>query len=96
MNASIIMAALAATLLLTACEKPVTVNVPAETIMVPGPAGKDGATGAQGADGNQGNQGNTGNTGDTGVQGNTGDTGATGATGDTGDTTVIITPPEGQ
>lgn len=64
---------------LTACDKPTVVNVPAETVVVPGPPGP---AGAPGEPGKTGNAGETGNTGDKGVQGETGDS-----------TTVIITPP---
>ena len=94
MNNSILMTALVATLLLSACDKtPVVVNVPAETIVVPGPAGPAGKAGEQGIDGNKGDKGNTGNTGIQGNEGIQGDTGQAGETGKSGDTTVIITPP---
>lgn len=98
MNNSILMAALAVALTLTACDKtPVVVNVPAETVVVPGPAGPAGKPGEQGVDGNKGNMGDKGNTGDTGVQGNDGTQGKTGQAGETGktgdSTTVIVTPP---
>ena len=72
--------ALLGALMLSACEKPTTVNVPATPVIVPvvpGPAGPAGATGATGA---------------TGYDGAKGSTGATGATGD-GNTTVIVVPP---
>lgn len=46
---------------LTACDKPTVVNVPAETVVVPGPPGPPGPAG------------DTGKTGDAGVQGETGD-----------------------
>lgn len=97
MNNSILVAALAAALILNACDKtPVVVNVPAETVVVPGPAGPAGKAGEQGVDGNKGNMGDKGNTGDTGVQGNDGTQGKTGEVGETGrsgeNTTVIITP----
>ena len=91
MNNSILMTTLAAALFLSACDKtPVVVNVPAETVVVPGPTGPAGKAGEQGVDGNKGDKGNTGNT---GVQGNEGIQGDTGETGKSGDTTVIITPP---
>jgi hypothetical protein len=91
MNNSILMTALVAALLLSACDKtPVVVNVPAETVAVPGPAGPAGKAGEQGVDGNKGDRGNTGVQGNEGIQG---DTGQAGETGKSGDTTVIITPP---
>jgi hypothetical protein len=97
MNNSILMTALVATLFLSACDKtPVVVNVPAETVPVPGPAGPAGKAGEQGVDGNKGDMGVRGNTGDTGAQGyegTQGETGQAGETGKTGGTTVIITPP---
>lgn len=73
--------ALMGALMLSACEKPTTVNLPATPVVVPGPAGATGATGSTGA---------TGNTGATGYDGAKGSTGATGAS---GDTTVIMVPP---
>ncbi|MDP1523471.1 MAG: hypothetical protein Q8M10_09970, partial [Methylotenera sp.] len=83
-----LLSVLLATLFLTACDKtPVVVNVPADTVVVPGPAGPAGKTGEQGI---QGDVGVKGNTGDAGVQGNDGNKGETGSS---GDTTVIITPP---
>ena len=97
MNNSILMTTLVAALLLSACDKtPVVVNVPAETVTVPGPAGPAGKAGEQGVDGNKGDMGVRGNTGDTGAQGyegTQGETGQAGETGKTGGTTVIITPP---
>jgi hypothetical protein len=94
MNNSILMTALVAVLFLSACDKtPVVVNVPAETVAVPGPAGPAGKAGEQGVDGNKGDKGNTGNTGVQGNEGIQGDTGQAGETGKSGDTTVIITPP---
>jgi hypothetical protein len=95
MNNSILVGALVAALSLAACDKtPVVVNVPAETVVVPGPAGK---TGEQGVVGNKGDMGDKGNTGDTGVKGNEGIQGETGQAGETGksgeNSTVIITPP---
>ena len=86
MNNFILTASIIGLLSLTACDKPTVVNVPGETVVVPGPAGPAGATG------NTGNTGNTGETGDTGRTGNTGSTGATGETG--GDTTIIVAPAE--
>ena len=88
------MTALVAALFLSACDKtPVVVNVPAETVVVPGPAGPAGKAGEQGVDGNKGDKGNTGNTGVQGNEGIQGDTGQAGETGKSVDTTVIITPP---
>ncbi|MES2501617.1 MAG: hypothetical protein V4545_03340 [Pseudomonadota bacterium] len=80
MNNFILTASIVGLLSLTACDKPTVVNVPGETVVVPGPAGPAGATGS------------TGETGDTGRTGNTGSTGATGETG--GDTTIIVAPAE--
>ena len=54
---------------LSACDKPTVVNVPGETVVVPGPAGPAGATG------NTGNTGSTGNTGDTGDTGRASESG---------------------
>ncbi len=94
MNNSILMTALVAALFLSACDKtPVVVNVPAETVVVPGPTGPAGKAGEQGVDGNKGDKGNMGNTGVQGNEGIQGDTGQAGETGKSGDTTVIITPP---
>jgi hypothetical protein len=95
MNNSILISALAAALLLSACDKtPVVVNVPAEKVLVPGPAGPEGKAGDQGVNGGKGDMGNTGVQGNQGVQGDTGQAGETGKTGKSGDsTTVIITPP---
>ncbi len=88
MNRTILISALFVALSLSACDKPTVVNVPAETVAVPGPAGPAGEAGKTGDQGNQGNQGNT------GVKGAAGTTGDTGAKGDTGSsTTVIVTPP---
>ncbi len=92
MNNSILITAMVAALFLSACDKtPVIVNVPAETVVVPGPAGPAGKAGEQGVNGNKGDQGNTGVQGNDGVQGDTGQAGETGKSGD--NTTVIITPP---
>ncbi len=89
MKNSILVSALAFALCLSACDKtPVVVQVPAETVLVPGPAGPAGKPGEQGADGNKGDTGVKGNTGDNGVQGTQGDTGQAGE-----NTTVIIAPP---
>lgn len=52
-------AALLVLLGLTACEKPVVVNVP-PPVAVPGPAGPAGTTGAQGSDGAKGEVGKPG------------------------------------
>lgn len=95
MNNTTLVAALAVALTLTACDKtPVVVNVPAQTIAVPGPAGPAGKAGEQGVDGNKGDKGNTGNVGVQGDEGIQGDTGQAGETGKSGEnTTVIITPP---
>lgn len=88
MKSSILMSMLIATLCLVACDKtPVVVNVPPETVEVPGPAGPIGKAGEQGAQGEVGIKGNTGDTGVQGEDGNEGDTGSS------GDTTVIVTPP---
>lgn len=86
MNNFILTASIIGLLSLTACDKPTVVNVPGETVVVPGPAGPAGATG------NTGNTGNTGSTGETGDTGRTGNTGSTGETG--GDTTIIVAPAE--
>lgn len=67
MKYSILLAALLATLGLTACEK--TVVTPAA--VVPGPAGATGASGSTGM---------TGSTGATGAEGNKGEPGKTGDT----------------
>ena len=97
MNRTILISALLSALFLTACDKPTVVNVPAEKIIVPGPAGPAGTDGAKGDSGVQGNTGNSGVKGDTGVQGEAGvpgDVGLQGNDGKTGEgTTVIITPP---
>ena len=69
MKYSILLAALIATLGLTACEK--TVVTPPATSSVPGPAGATGATGAMGS---------SGSTGATGAMGGKGETGKTGDT----------------
>lgn len=88
MNRSILISALFVALSLSACDKPTVVNVPADTVVVPGPAGPAGEPGKTG------NQGNTGNNGVKGEAGTTGDTGVKGDTGKTGNsTTVIVTPP---
>ena len=82
MNRTILMPVLFAALCLSACDKPVVVNVPAEKVVVPGPAGpigKTGETGTQGVDGNKGVQGDDGNKGEAGKSGD--------------NTTVVITPP---
>jgi hypothetical protein len=92
MNRSILISALFVALSLSACDKPPTVvNVPADTVVVPGPAGPAGPAGEPGKPGDQGN---TGNNGVKGEAGTTGDTGVKGDTGKTGNsTTVIVTPP---
>jgi len=96
MKYSILLAALLATLGLTACERTVVTPAPA-VVTVPGPAGPSGATGATGAAGETGSgtTGATGATGATGYSGATGDTGATGAKGTKGETggdTLVIVP----
>ena len=87
MNYSILMATLLSALILTACDKPTVVNVPAP-VAVPGPAGPAGEPGVQGNTGDQGVKGNAGDQGDTGTQGDQGETGNTGE-----GTTVIVVPP---
>jgi len=87
MNKILLSATLLSALALSACEKPVTVNVPPPPAATPGPAGPAGATGAQGVDGAKGSTGSTGDTGYTGATGATGNTGRTG-----GDTTVVVVP----
>lgn len=94
MKNSTLFVALATVLGLSACDQPTVVNVPAEKVSVPGPAGPQGETGSQGATGTQGDTGSTGYTGAKGDTGNTGDTGETGKTG--GDTIVVVPPPAGQ
>ena len=91
MNRSILISALFVALSLSACDKPTVVNVPADTVVVPGPAGPAGEAGKTGDQGNQGKAGVKGEAGTTGVQGDTGVKGDTGKTG--GSTTVIVTPP---
>ena len=68
MKYSILLAALLATLGLTACEK--TVVTPAAST-VPAPAGATGATGARGSTGSTGAPGATGSTGEPGKTGDT-------------------------
>ena len=79
MNQTILISTLLAALMLTACDKPTVVTVPAETIVVPGPAGPPGEAGA------------TGDQGDPGVQGDTGEAGVDGAAG-TGTTEIVVPP----
>lgn len=69
MKYSILLAALMATLGLTACEK--TVVTPPATSSAPAPAGATGATGAMGKTGSAGATGATGSTGETGKTGDT-------------------------
>ena len=76
---SVLVASLAS-LSLTACDKPVTVNPPAPVVVTPGPAGPTGATGAQGSTGNTGNTGTTGATGGMGAPGMPGAPGASAPT----------------
>jgi|SRR5665647_251350 len=93
-NKAILISALFAALSLSACDKPTVVNVPAEPVAVPGPAGPSGATGTQGDTGTKGEAGTQGDTGTKGTTGTQGDTGTKGDTGKSGDgTTVIVTPP---
>lgn len=88
MNRSILFLALLSAVILTACDKPPVVNVPADIVVVPGPAGAPGKNGEQGTHGNSGIKGDTGNA------GTPGDVGAPGIKGDTGSTnTIIVTPP---
>ena len=68
MKQVLLIPAMLGALMLSACEKPTTVIVPATPVVVPGPAGATGATGSTGA---------------TGYDGAKGSTGATGASGDT-------------
>src|SRR5205814_600595 len=91
MKHSMIFAAAAMALALTACDRPTAVvQIP---VAVPGPAGATGATGATGSTGSSGFTGATGSTGDTGATGATGSTGDTGQRGRTGgDTTVVVVP----
>ncbi|PPC85850.1 MAG: hypothetical protein CTY37_07290 [Methylotenera sp.] len=60
MNHFILTASIIGLLSLTACDKPTVVNVPAETVVVPGPAGPAGESGQTGATGDAGIQGETG------------------------------------
>jgi hypothetical protein len=86
MKYSILIAAMLATLGLTACERTVVTPTPAVvTVPVPGPAGPTGATGSTGSTGATGSSG-----GATGATGATGAAGATGATGATGDTVIVV------
>ncbi|MBC7787974.1 MAG: collagen-like protein [Methylophilaceae bacterium] len=88
MNRSILFSAFISAVMLTACDKPTVVNVPADTVVVPGPAG------APGKNGEQGTQGDSGIKGDTGNAGIPGDVGTPGVKGDAGSTnTIIVTPP---
>lgn len=64
MNRSIPILTLLAAMGLAACEKPTTVNVPATTIAVPGPAGPQGATGNTGTQGMDGSKGDPGKPGE--------------------------------
>jgi hypothetical protein len=90
MRTSIIFAALAAAVTLSACNKPAVVTPPVVvTVPVPGPAGPTGATGATGAPAEKGEPGKTGATGATGA---TGDTGADGKRGSTGGNTIVVVP----
>ncbi len=66
MKHTVLASALFAAIMLSACDKPTVVNVPAPTptptttIVVPGPAGAPGAPGAPGTDGAKGEPGKTG------------------------------------
>ncbi len=60
MKTLMLTASMIALLALSACDKPTVVNVPGETIAVPGPAGPAGATGDTGQTGKAGVQGETG------------------------------------
>lgn len=60
MKISMLTASMIALLTLSACDKPTVVNVPGETVAVPGPAGPTGATGESGQTGQAGVQGETG------------------------------------
>jgi len=98
MKYSILLAALLATLGLTACERTVVTPTPA-VVTVPGPAGPAGETGSTGATGAAvgvpgptGATGATGAAGDSGATGATGDKGDAGKTGKTGGDTVIVVP----
>ena len=68
-RSSILLPALLAVLTLTACDKPIVVNVPPPPVAVAGPAGPAGATGEKGNTGNTGTQGNDGSKGDAGKAG---------------------------
>lgn len=59
MKYSILMAAFAAAMGLSACDKPTVVNVPATTVPVPGPAGPSGTDGSPGAPGTPGRPGDS-------------------------------------
>lgn len=87
MNHSIIISSLLGLLVLSACDRPTTVNVPGPTVVVPGPAGPQGEPGSQGATGYQGA---TGSQGETGYQG---ETGSQGEPGKSGDTTINLSTP---
>lgn len=84
MNHSMLLAALAAGLALSGCERPTVITTPAPAVVafpVPGPAGPTGATGATGS---------TGSTGAPGSAGTPGPEGMPGRTGKPGDTIVIV------
>ncbi|HLA41261.1 MAG TPA: hypothetical protein VJ417_14765, partial [Candidatus Glassbacteria bacterium] len=70
MKYSILLAALVATLGLTACDRTVVTPPPA-VVTVPGPAGPAGEAGSTGATGSTGSTGSTGYTGATGSTGST-------------------------
>jgi hypothetical protein len=92
MRYSILLAALMATLGLSACERAVVVTPAPAVITVPGPAGPQGATGATGEQAEKGDTGATGSTGATGATGSTGAEGVQGERGKTGGDTVVIVP----
>ena len=67
MNYFVLSSVFVASLALSACDKPVTVNPPAPVVVTPGPAGPTGPTGSTGAQGNQGSTGATGGMGAPGM-----------------------------
>ena len=92
----IVVSAILAAVILSACDKPQPVASTVVTVPVPGPVGPSGAVGESGAPGATGMPGSTGATGDTGATGYTGPTGGTGATGapgKTGGDTIVVIPP---
>jgi len=90
MKVSIVLSMLAASLLLSACDRPAVIAPSAVVaVPVPGPAGAPGATGDTGATGSSGS---TGTAGATGATGDTGDAGKRGPQGRSNDTTVVVVP----